>query len=137
MVTENFTKYAFATIEVENMLLAEEASITVDRMTNSQPVFTTIHGYNGESPGSLVVELTVEAAVPSAGFEMDPGPYMAALGVGVDGEKPEGVDFKIHLANSKTLNFKGYVISDSFNHSVNAASKLSFKARGKFASQWS
>ena len=137
MVTDNFTKYAYATIEVENMLLAEEASITVDRMTNSQPIFTTIHGYNGESPGSLVCELSVESAVPSAGFEMDSGPFMAALGVGTDGEKPEGVDFKIHLANSKTLQFKGYIVSDSFNHSTNAASKISFKARGKFTSQWS
>ena len=136
-MASDFSQYAWATIEVEGVgILAQEASISIDRNTNSQPVFTTVLGYNGESPGAGVCELSVDSAVPSTGFELDPGRYMSALCLNTSGLLPNGVTFIIHLATGQSLNFKGYIYTDNFSHAVNSASKLSFKARGKFSNTW-
>ena len=136
-MASDFSSYSWATIEIEGVgVLAEEASISIDRNTNSQAVFTTVKGYSGESPGAGVCELSVDSAVPSAGMELDPGVFMSALCLNTSGQGANGVNFIIHLATGNVLNFKGYIYSDNFSHSVNAPSKLSFKARGKLSTTW-
>ena len=93
------------------------------RATNSQAVNTTAKGYAGESPGAKNCEIDVDNAIPSTGFELDPGPYLNALQqaeVGLVG--PGGL-----RAVSK-----GFIISDTIKHSVNTESILSFKFRGTF-----
>jgi len=125
MGTTNLQLYALADVFVNGSLLAEEASVTIDRATNSQQVLTVNKGYSGESPGALMTEISVDSAVPAVGFELNPGLYMGAL---------QAVEFTI-FAGSKKLTFNGFIISDNFSHAVNTESKLSFKARGSF-SDW-
>jgi hypothetical protein len=114
--------YTLGEIYVNGSKLAEEASLTVNRKTNSQIVLTVAKGYAGESPGAAMCEIDVVNAVPAAAFEMDPGDFMNGLKV---------VEFTFFVA-SKTLTFKGFIIDDNFSHAVNSEAKLTFKARGEF-----
>ena len=53
---------------------------------------------------------------------MNPGKYMKSL---------KEVELGILGPGGKQLTARGFIISDSFTHSVNAESKLSFQFRGK------
>lgn len=125
MSVSNLQLYSLANVYVNGSLLAEEASMSVDRATNSQIVNTVAKGYAGESPGAAMTELSVDSAVPAADFELNPGKFMGSLQV---------VEFTSFVAG-RTLTFKGFMISDNFKHAVNSQSMLSFKARGSF-SDW-
>lgn len=116
--------YALLYCTVDGQLLTEEASITVNRSTGSQPVHTVPKGYAGESPGSAMTEVDVTNAVPAAGFEIDAGPRIQGLiqaEIGVLG--PGGT----------TLKAKGFIISDTLRHSVNNEANYDFKWRGPLA----
>lgn len=115
--------YTLAYCTVAGALLTEHASLTVNRATNSQAVNTVAKGYAGESPGAAMVDIQVTNAVPSADFEMNPGPYMKSL---------EAVEIGVICAG-KQLVAKGFIISDSFKHGVNAEATLDFSFRGGFA----
>lgn len=123
----NLQLYTAAFVYVNGALLAEEASVTVNRSTNSQQVITVSKGYAGESPGAAMCEVTVESAVPAADFELD-----TVVGKPMEIEQLKVVEFTIFAAGS-TLSFKGFIISDNFSHAANTESKLSFSARGQFA----
>ncbi len=114
--------YTLAYVLVDGAILTEEGSVTVNRATNSQPVNTVAKGYAGESPGAANVEIMVTSAVPSADFEMNPGRYMKGL---------KEVEIGVLVAG-KQLTAKGFIISDSFKHSVNNESSLDFTFRGGF-----
>ena len=77
----NLQIYTLAYVTVNGAILTEEASITVHRRTNSNAVNTVAKGYAGESPGAPNCEIQVKNAVPSADFELNPGPFMKALQV--------------------------------------------------------
>ncbi len=115
--------YSLAYVLVEGAILTEEASVTVNRATNSQPVHTVAKGYCGESPGAASVEIQVSSAVPSADFEMNPGKFMKAL---------KEVEIGVLVAG-KQLTARGFITQDSFKHSVNNESMLEFTFRGAFA----
>lgn len=115
--------YALAYVLVDGNLLAQEGSVTISRSTNSQAVNTVANGYSGESPGAAMVEIQVTSAVPSADFEMNPGKYMKNL---------KEVEIGVLGPGSKQLTARGFIISDSFKHSVNAESSLDFNFRGKW-----
>jgi len=115
--------YSLLYVLVDGMLLAQHGSCTVNRATNSQPVNTVANGYSGESPGSPMTEISVTSAVPSADFEMNPGKYMKAL---------KEVEIGVLGPGGKQLTARGFIISDSLKHSVNAESSLDFNFRGKF-----
>lgn len=116
--------YSLAYVLVDGAILTEEASVQVNRSTNSQPVNTVAKGYAGESPGAANCEIQVTSAVPSADFEMNPDRYMKGL---------KEVEIGVLVAG-KQLTAKGFIISDSFKHSVNNESSLDFTFRGSFAS---
>src|SRR5574338_728038 len=118
----NLQLYTAAFVYVNGALLSEEASVTVNRSTNSQQVITVAKGYAGESPGAAMCEITVESAVPAADFELDPSKFLGELRV---------TEFTVFAAG-KTLTFKGFIISDNFSHAANTESKLTFSARGQF-----
>lgn len=122
-MASNLQLYTAANVYINGSLLAEEASVTVARSTNSQQVITVAKGYAGESPGAPMTDITVENAVPAADFEVNPGKFMAELKV---------VEFTVFAAGN-TLTFKGFIITDNFSHAANTESKLSFTARGSFA----
>ena len=114
--------YTLAYVLVDGAILTEEGSVQVNRATNSQAVNTVAKGYSGESPGAASVEIQVTSAVPSADFEMNPGKFMKSL---------KEVEIGV-LAAGKQLTARGFIISDSFKHSVNNESSLDFTFRGSF-----
>lgn len=114
--------YTLAYVLVDGAILTEEASVTVDRATNSQAVNTVAKGYAGESPGAANCQIQVSNAVPAADFEVNPGKYMKAL---------KEVEIGV-LAAGKVITVPGFIISDSFKHSVNNESMLDFTFRGTF-----
>ena len=116
------TLYTLAYVLVDGAILTEEASVTVDRATNSQAVNTVAKGYAGESPGAANCQIQVSNAVPAADFEVNPGKYMKAL---------KEVEIGV-LAAGKQITVPGFIISDSFKHSVNNESMLDFTFRGTF-----
>ncbi len=118
----NVQLYTLAYCTADGKLLTEEASITVNRATNSQAVNTVAKGYAGESPGAATIEIQVTNAVPAADFELNAGPFMKAL---------QAVEMGVICAG-KQLVAKGFIISDSFKHSVNSESNYDFTFRGGF-----
>jgi hypothetical protein len=118
----NVQLYTLAYCTADGKLLTEEASLTVNRATNSQAVNTVAKGYAGESPGAPTVEIQVQNAVPAADFELNAGPFMKAL---------KSVEMGVICAG-KQLVAKGFIISDSFKHSVNSESMYDFTFRGGF-----
>ncbi len=118
----NLERYTKATVYLNSKLLSEESSVTIKRSTGSQPVKTTAKGYAGESPGAPMCEITVENAVPSADFELDPGQFMLDL---------ENVELTVFAAG-RTATSKGFIYEDNFSHAVENQSKLSFSMRGQF-----
>lgn len=119
----NLIQYTLLFEYVDGALLAQEHSISIDRTTNSQPVSTVPGGYSGESPGAAMTDVTVESAVPAAGFEFDAGRKMVGL-----------LPAKLYTLGPGGKQLKGdcFIISDSLRHGVNQAATYSFKARGPF-----
>jgi hypothetical protein len=117
----NVQQYALLYATVNGALLTEEASINVTRQTRSQEVNTTAKGYAGESPGAVLMEIDVTSAVPATGIEFDAFSAMVSL---------TPVNLGILGPGGKVLKVKGFIISDSIQHSVNSESKYDFKFRG-------
>lgn len=115
--------YTLVTCYVDGAMLAEEARVTIDRETNAQNVLTVAKGFSGLSPGAAMMMITVENAVPSADFELNPGARMKALQV---------TEFTFACAGN-ILTTKGFIISDNLAHAVNSESKLDFKCVCEFA----
>lgn len=118
-------KYSKATVYINSQLLSQETSVTVDRNPGNLIVKTVELGFAGVAQGSSMMEVSISNAVPSAAFEFDPGAFMLQ-------GKP--VEITIYAAG-KTLNSKGFIMSDNFSHSVDAESKLEFKATCRYA-EW-
>lgn len=121
-IDPNFQRYATANVYVNGSLLMEEASVSVDRIADSTSIYTLGRGYSGEAAGAKMLEISVDNAVPSTGFEMEPGIFMNNM---------QEVNFAVTVGD-KILQFNGFIISDNFSHAVNTNSKLSFKAKGFF-----
>jgi len=116
-------KYTKAIVYVDGGKLTQETKVTVRRTTGSQPVKTVAGGYSGESPGSAMVEITVDNAVPSADFELNPGAYMKSLA---------SAEVTLFAAGS-TLTSKGCIYEDNFSHGESQVASISFSFRGQFA----
>jgi hypothetical protein len=120
----NLQQYTLLFETADGALLSQEQSVQVERTTNSQAVSTVANGYSGESPGAAMIEVTVESAVPSGGFEFDAGKKIAAL-------LPTNL-FTIG-PGGKQLKGQCFIISDSIKHAVNSATAYTFRARGPLA----
>lgn len=115
--------YSLMFVTVNGRLMTEEFSVSVSRSSNSQPVQTTAKGYAGESPGGAMTEVDVTSAVPAADFE-----YNAQDAI--EGLIP--VEVGVIMAGKQAI-VKGFIIADTFKHSVNSESSYDFKMRGPFA----
>lgn len=124
MSASNVQLYALLFVVPNGTLLAEEQSIDVSRTSNSQAVATVAKGYAGESPGAAMIEVDVQSAIPSGGFEFDMGSKIAGL---------IPIDVQVLGPGGKSTNGKMFVVSDSIRHGVNQEAKYSFKARGALA----
>ncbi len=116
--------YSLAFCTVDGALLTEEASVSIHRATNSQAVNTVAKGYAGESPGAANCTIQVTNAVPAADFELDPGRFMKSL---------KSCEIGL-IAAGKQITVPGFIIEDTFKHSVNSESTLEFSFRGVFPS---
>lgn len=117
--------YTLIYVLADSALLSEEASVTLNRETGSQPAKTVAKGYAGETPGAPMVELQVSNMVPAAGMEFDAGQYMVAM-------KPIEMGL---LSHGKQLTFKGFIVSDSIKHAASGEAGYDFNVRGVF-SEW-
>lgn len=115
--------YSNAFVIVEGTLWAQAASVTVEKKSNSTPMFTLHSGFAGLSQGAGLVEITVDSAVPSADFEFNPDRKILA---------GQSIEIGIVMASRQSV-FKGFITEATYSHSVNDASKLSMKFVCRFA----
>lgn len=118
-------RYTDVSVYVNGRLLIESTSISVNRKSGSQPVNTQAKGFAGMSPGSPMMEITIENAVPSADFELDAGSFIRNMDVN---------EF-MFFAAGKSLTTNGFFTDDSFSGAVDTASKLSQNIMAEFA-EW-
>ncbi len=119
----DFQMYSNAFASINGTIITEETSITVDKKSGLNPVFTVARGFAGMSQGASTCEVTIENAVPSADFEVNPDRYMR---IG------EVVELGIIMANRQMV-AKGFITDATYSHSVNQESKLSMKLMCQFA----
>src|SRR5882762_3378831 len=101
--------YTRAFVTINGRLLTQEMNLSVDRDTKAQEIETVALGFAGVSPGAMVTRVKIDNAVPSADFELNPGPFMTALQV---------VEVGI-LAANRQMTCKMFVLSDNFTHATN------------------
>lgn len=118
----SFTQFAKAICYIGPKQLTMETQCSITRTTGSQPVKTVALGYAGESPGSPMGEISIDSAVPSADFELDPGQFMKNL-------KQATITI---FGPNRTLTTDLFIYEDTFTHSVDQESKLSFKGRCQY-----
>jgi hypothetical protein len=120
----NLQLYSLLYAVVNGALLTEEANLSVQRTSGSNPVKTVAKGYAGEAPGASMVQIEVTNAIPASDFEIYTGPYISQLQV---------VEMGIVGPSGKMLKAKGFIVEDSFKHAVDTESTFSFTFRGQFA----
>jgi hypothetical protein len=114
--------YSNAYVTIDGKLLTEEASVSIDKKSGLNPVFTVAKGLAGMSQGAGVAEISIENAVPSTDFEFNPDPYMKSGAV---------VEIGVVMANRQSV-FKGFITDATYSHAVNSESKLSLKITAGF-----
>ena len=118
------TLYSNAFITIVGVgLLAQESSLTIEKKSGLLPTFTVVEGLAGMTQGAGTAEITVENAVPSADFEMNPDPFMRTGAV---------VEIWTDMASRRSV-FKGFITDATYSHSVNDASKLTMKFLCRFS----
>lgn len=117
--------YALCEVYLDGAKATEETSVKLNADSKAQVIDTVAKGFAGVSPGSKMITITVDNAVPSAGFEFDPSSHVGTLKV---------VELTLFAAG-QTLTTKGFITSYSFQHSANSPSSLSFEFVGEFA-EW-
>jgi hypothetical protein len=116
----NLIKYTNALVYADGALIAEQSSVKISRKSGAIPVHTTAKGLSGFAQGAAETSISIESGVPLADFELDPGKYM---------KFGKTITITIQAAG-KSLKCKGQVMEDSFSHSANSASSLSFEFLG-------
>ena len=108
---------------VDGALLSEEASVEVTRTGGMSPVRTVAKGLAGVSPGSPEISIKFKNAIPAAGFELNAGPRIRAAKV---------VEVGL-LCAGQQLKAVGFIMGDSFGHSVNSEAMYDFDFLGGWA----
>lgn len=104
-----FDTYSQGQVFIDGILMAECPEFETNYNTNNQPVMTQAKGYSGITPGAGQVTLTIQEAIPRAGFEIDF--YKRAK---------ERTPIKVTTwRGSKKLQFEGTIDSIAEKHGVN------------------
>jgi hypothetical protein len=119
----NLTLYSNAYVTVEGKLLTQESSVSVEKKSGLNPVYTVAEGLAGMSQGASTAEISIDNAVPSADFEFNPDAFMRTGAV---------VEIGVIMAGRQSV-FKGFITDATYSHSVNDASKLSMKLLCRFS----
>ena len=112
--------YSNALVTFDGLLLAEEASVTINKRSGLNPVYTVAKGFAGMSQGAGTIELTIDMAVPSSDFEINPDKYMQTGKI---------VEIGLVMANRQTT-VKMFVTDADYSHSVNQEARMSLKLIG-------
>lgn len=123
-MSSNLQLYTSATIRIDGKSLTESSSISINRASNAKESNTTQKGFAGMTAGAANLEISVDNAVPSLDFELNPSAFMFENRV---------VEFIITAAG-RTLITYGFIVSDSFSQSVDSSTKLTFTAKCQYAS---
>ncbi len=121
--SRNLQLYSGAFVTLDNKLLAQEASVTVEKKADLKPIYTLAAGLAGMSLGVGTAEVTIENAVPSSDFELCPDRYIRTGAI---------IEVGIVMAGRQSV-FRGFITEATYSHSVNDASKLSMKFLCRFA----
>lgn len=114
----NFEQYSALYATVDGKLLTEATSINVVKHSGLNRVDTIAKGFAGMSQGSVSCDVTVENAVPSSDFELNPDAAMLTGKV---------VEIGVIMAGRQTV-MKGFITEATYSLSVNDSGKLSFSA---------
>jgi hypothetical protein len=114
--------YTNAYVTIDGKLLVEETSLTVDKKSGMNPVFTVANGFSGMSQGATTAEIKIDNAVPSTDFEFNPDMFMRTGAV---------VEVGVIMANRQSI-MKGFITDASYSHSVNDAGKMSMTIMCRF-----
>ena len=114
--------YTATYVTFDGKLLAEEASVTIDKKSGLNPVYTVAKGFAGMAVGASSIEMTIESAAPAADFEVNPDPYMRTgklveIGCVMSGRQMVG---------------KFFITDGTYSHAVNQESKVVIKLMGSF-----
>jgi len=115
--------YSTGQVTMDNKLVTEAGSITLNKNPNVNPVMTLGNGFAGINIGAGVCELTIETAVPSANFEINPDPFMR---VG------KQVEVGVVIANRQTV-AKMFITGANYSVGVNQPTSLSISFIGPLA----
>lgn len=121
--------YTNARMEINSTLMLQVTSLEVTRNSGAIDQHTMPLGWAGESPGSPMMNIRADNAVPSAGLEFDAGVYMASL---------TEVSVTIYLDN-QTLTTRGIINQDTLRKGVDQNASYSFEMKAKFTpiqGQW-
>lgn len=119
----NLQLYSPAFLTIDGTILTQETTISVEKKSGLNPVYTVALGFAGMSQGATTCEVSVDNAVPSSDFEFSPDKYMRTGQV---------VEIGIIMAN-RQMTAKGFITDATYSHSVNEASKLSMKIMTRFS----
>jgi hypothetical protein len=118
--------YSVIYCTAQGKLLAEEVNVTINRNPQAIKVETVVKALAGLSPGAAFMEVDIESAVPSAGFELDPSIFWS------DNGTPQPVEFQFFAAGS-ILTTLGWIDNDSLSHGVNTRVTQKIKIIAQYA----
>lgn len=101
--------YTQGLIFADGILLAEAPDFEVSFNTNNQPVVTMAKGFSGVTPGAGQTDVTINEAIPRAGFEIDF--YKRA--------KDRSAVKITGWRGAKKMQLEGFIMSISEKHGVN------------------
>ena len=114
--------YTATWVTFNGKLLAEEASVTIDKKSGLNPVYTIAKGFAGMAVGANSCEMTIESAAPAADFEVNPDPFL---------QTGELVEIGC-VMSGRQMTGKMFLTDATYSHAVNQESKLVMKLMGAF-----
>lgn len=120
----NLSLYARLQVYINGDFLAECTNVNVKRVSGNRPQKTLGKDFAGVTPGAKGLNLTLDNAVPSMDFELNPGKFMNTT---------EVVEVTVYAGQVRHMSFKGFIMDDSLSQSVDAETKLSFTLEGEYA----
>jgi hypothetical protein len=114
--------YTATWVKIDKKTLCEEASITIDKKSGLNPVYTVAKGFAGMAIGASSCEMTIESAAPSADFEMNPDPFL---------QTGELVEVSCTMSG-RVMTGKMFLTDATYSHAVNQESKIVMKLMGSF-----
>ncbi len=114
----NTQLYSIMLVCLNGTLSAEEQQVDFTRTANAQQIATVLKGFAGLSPGAPMIEIDVENAAPSVGFEFDAGAYIQSL---------TPVAVQLIGPGGKVIKGDAFITEDHGTHGVNQAMRYRFR----------